>query len=63
MEKPIGKRELGRPRTDGVDEIHPIYHTHKWKALVSAVMNCWVFICDIQIKRGIGEGNHNYILQ
>jgi len=49
VEKPIGKRELGRPRRDGFDEIHPIYHTHKWKALVSAVMNCCVFMYDIPL--------------
>jgi hypothetical protein len=49
MEKPIGKRELGRPRRDGVDEILPIYCTHKWKAPVNVVMNCWVCMYDIPL--------------
>jgi hypothetical protein len=57
VEKPEGKRPLGRPRsrfTDnikmvlveigwgGVDCIHLAQNRYRWSVLVNAVMNLWV---------------------
>jgi hypothetical protein len=50
VEKPDGKRPLGRPRRrwvdnigwGGVDWIGQAQDTDKWRALVNAAMNLWV---------------------